>query len=206
MNILVIGCRTMGSPSGFRPSSREGHDVSVIDKDEQNFELLDNDFPGLTVTGLAIDTEVLRRAGIEVCDAVAAVSSDDNQNIMVSQIAKEVFKVPRVLTRIYDPQRTQVFTSFGLHTVCPTNLAVDAIHAILTDSGEVQQMTFDSSTLSFTTVPMPREWVGRRSNEVKDTLGVLFGVLHPDGSMDLAGEKTVNLTAQDRLVFTKVVD
>ena len=125
---------------------------------------------------------------------------------MVSQIAKEVFKVPRVLTRIYDPQRTQVFTSFGLHTVCPTNLAVDAIHAILTDSGEVQQMTFDSSTLSFTTVPMPREWVGRRSNEVKDTLGVLFGVLHPDGSMDLAGEKTVNLTAQDRLVFTKVVD
>ncbi len=52
---------------------------------------------------------------------------------------------------------------------------------------------------------MPREWVGRRSNEVKDTLGVLFGVLHPDG-MDLAGEKTVNLTAQDRLVFTKVVD
>ena len=205
MNILVIGCRTMGSHLASI-LSREGHDVSVIDKDEQNFELLDNDFSGLTVTGLAIDTEVLRRAGIEVCDAVAAVSSDDNQNIMVSQIAKEVFKVPRVLTRIYDPQRTQVFTSFSLHTVCPTNLAVDAIHAILTDSGEVQQMTFDSSTLSFTTVPMPREWVGRRSNEVKDTLGVLFGVLHPDGSMDLAGEKTVNLTAQDRLVFTKVVD
>ena len=118
MNILVIGCRTMGSHLASI-LSREGHDVSVIDKDEQNFELLDNDFSGLTVTGLAIDTEVLRRAGIEVCDAVAAVSSDDNQNIMVSQIAKEVFKVPRVLTRIYDPQRTQVFTSFGLHTVCP---------------------------------------------------------------------------------------
>ena len=109
-----------------------------------------------------------------------------------------------MLTRIYDPQRTQVFTSFGLHTVCPTNLAVDAIHAILTDSGEVQQMTFDSST-SLHHRAHALEWVGRRSNEVKDTLGVLFAAA-PDGSMDLAGEKTVNLTAQDRLVFTKVVD
>ena len=205
MNILVIGCRTMGSHLASQ-LSREGHEVSVIDNHEENFELLDDDFSGLTVTGLAIDLDVLRSAGIEVCDAVAAVSSDDNLNIMVSQIAKEIFKVPRVLARIYDPARTQVFASFGLHTVCPTNLAVDAIHSILTESGEVKQMTFDSSTLSFTTVPVPRQWIGKKSSQVEDSRGVLFGILRPDGSMVLAGQQVVTLTQEDRLVFSNVVD
>ncbi len=98
------------------------------------------------MTGLAIDTEVLRRAGIEVCDAVAAVSSDDNQNIMVSNRQGGLQGSSGADPHLRPPEDPSVH-QLGLHTVCPTNLAVDAIHAILTDSGEVQQMTFDSSTL-----------------------------------------------------------
>ena len=206
MNILVIGCRTMGSHLASI-LSREGHDVSVIDKDEQNFELLDNDFSGLTVTGLAIDTEVLRRAGIEVCDAVAAVSSDDNQNIMVSQIAKEVFKVPRVLTRIYAPQRTQVFTSFGLHTVCPTNLTVDAITQSLTTGAARQYATFGSTTLSYVYLPVEPGQVGRQTDCLSLEAGLqLLGVLHGDTTMELCCRNPIALRPGDTLIAVKIVD
>lgn len=76
----------------------------------------------------------MKQAGIESCDAVAAVSQDDNLNIMCSQLAREIFKVPSVLARIYDPAREDVFSHFGLHTVCPTNLTVSAVKSALTET------------------------------------------------------------------------
>ena len=105
---------------------KTGHDVTIIDRDPNQFSraaqrgLLNNDFKGNQVVGNGTDAEVLRRAGIEDADGFVAVTEGDNRNIMASQIAKHVFKVPRVVARIYDPERAEAYEKLGLHTICPT--------------------------------------------------------------------------------------
>ncbi|HBQ64390.1 MAG TPA: hypothetical protein DD727_05630 [Clostridiales bacterium] len=127
MQIIVIGCGKVGSKLA-NVLSREGHDVVVVENEGENFLGLDRDFNGVTISGVPIDQDVLRHAGIETADALAAVTPDDNVNIVVCQIAKEIFKVPTVVARIYNPAREHVFHEFGLETVCPTNMTVSAIH------------------------------------------------------------------------------
>ena len=104
MQIIVIGCGKVGSKLA-QVLSEEGHGVVVVDNENKAFKSLDSSFNGITVTGVPIDQDVLRQAGIETADAIAAVTPDDNVNIMVCQIAKEIFKVPCVLARIYNPAR-----------------------------------------------------------------------------------------------------
>ena len=88
MNILIIGCGNLGSVLA-NEFDRNGHDVSVVDENPDRIHLLHEDFDGLFVTGIAMDMDVLRDAGVESCDAVAVVTSDDNLNITVSQIVKK---------------------------------------------------------------------------------------------------------------------
>ena len=133
MTILVVGCGKVGSRLAS-VLDKMGHDVSVIDQDERNFHMLDADFSGFTTVGIPIDQDVLRRAGIENCDALAAVTHDDNVNIMVAQLAREFFKIERVIVRIYDPNREDVFSHFGLSTICPTNLTVETVKNLLIES------------------------------------------------------------------------
>lgn len=206
MNILVVGCGKVGSKLAST-LSREGHDVSVVDKDEQKFELLDNDFSGFTTAGIPIDQDVLRRAGIEDCDAVATVSEDDNVNIMVSQLAEEIFHVSKVVARIYDPQRENVFSHYGLHTVCPTNLTVGSIKAALINPREVHNVNFGCSTVSFTTIPAPKSLIEDSVSKLEfDDNESLFGILKGNGDFVLYQGQRIILHANDMLVICTVVD
>lgn len=206
MNILVIGCGKVGSRLASL-LSRQGHDVSVVDRYEENFELLAPDFSGFTTHGVPIDQDVLRRAGIESVDAVAAVTQDDNINIMVSQLSREIFHVPRVLARIYDPKREDVFSHFGLQTVCPTNMTVAAVCSALAQEDRAQTMNFNAHTLSYTTIPLPKEYIGRMSSEIELEINeVLFAIEREGGPMILVGRKDYELKKNDRLVFAKIVD
>lgn len=132
MYIIIAGCRKVGSNLAI-VLSQANHDVVVVDSDPENFNLLGSGFNGLTITGMPIDEDVLRIAGIEKADALAAVSNDDNMNVMISQIASNLFHVPRVITRVYDPERETVFNKLGLHTICPTTLAVEKIKDFLVE-------------------------------------------------------------------------
>jgi len=133
MYMIIAGCRKVGS--NLAAALAQGnHDVVVIDSDPDNFALLGSGFNGLTITGMPIDEDVLRSAGIEKADALAAVSNDDNMNAMISQIATDIFHVPRVITRVYDPEREMVFNKIGLTTICPTTLAVEKIKDFLVSS------------------------------------------------------------------------
>ncbi len=206
MNILVVGCGKVGSKLAST-LSREGHDVSVVDKDEQKFELLDNDFSGFTTAGIPIDQDVLRRAGIEDCDAVAAVSEDDNVNIMVSQLAEEIFHIPKVIARIYDPQRENVFSHYGLHTVCPTNLTVGSIKAALINPRAVHNLNFGSSTVSFMTIPVPKSLIEDSVSKLEfDDNESLFGILRGNQDFILYQGQRIILHANDLLVICTVVD
>lgn len=209
MNILIIGCGKLGAALSVS-LDREGHDVSVIDPDEMEFDRLPDDFSGYTFTGVPIDQEVLRDAGIEACDACAAVTADDNINLMACQIATDIFHVPQVLARIYDPRRGSVFRQFGIHTVCPTNLSSAAILSMLTNHGEVVPFYFDSATADFSRITPEPSVVGKPLGSLcaanNETMG-LFGVLSGDGRLLLASPASKRpVKADDTLLYVRVAD
>ena len=153
MNILIIGCGRVGAGLA-NALYKEGHDISVVDSSPESFTHLEDGFTGFRLAGVPIDSAVLRRAGIEECHLVAAVTGDDNTNLMVAQIAKRIFRVPKVLTRLYDPARQDLYEQEGLHTVCPTSLTVDLIQQIISESEEsASRVVFGNSTLSLWRCP-----------------------------------------------------
>ncbi len=121
MKIVILGCGRVGARLA-QLMEAEGHSVSIIDSDPDALNRLPETFRGQTTLGTGIDADVLKAAGIDGSDAFAAVTNFDNTNIMAGQIAKEIFGVPNVLARIYDPGRETLYHELGLETVCPTTL------------------------------------------------------------------------------------
>lgn len=202
MHIIIIGCGRVGARFA-NVLYKEGHDVVVIDKDKNNFKLLDIDFNGIKIQGVPIDQDVLKQAGIESADAVASLMPDDNVNIMVCQLAKEIFKVPKVIARIYDPDREKVFRHFGLETICPTSITVEVIkRKILGDLG------VSSHTIGDTIIEMSYERVTKAndSKKIKDfklkSDQFLLGVLrNKTFSFAKPGDK---VSKDDYLIISKI--
>jgi trk system potassium uptake protein TrkA len=119
MRILIVGCGRVGSllATDFHAQS---HEVSVVDSNSRAFRRLPPDFSGNVVLGTGIDEDVLRSAGVETADVYIAVTDNDNTNIMSAQIARTVYGIQRVILRIYDPVRAEIFRGLGLSVICPT--------------------------------------------------------------------------------------
>ena len=130
MKLVIVGCGRVGAMAAMA-LSKAGHHVTVVDSNRRAFDRLGSDFTGDMVLGNGIDEDVLRKAGIEKADGFASLTNGDNRNIMAAQIAREIFKVPRVITRIYDPMREDAFQALGLKTVSPTLASARKIHAML---------------------------------------------------------------------------
>lgn len=126
-----MGCGRVGARVALM-LTRAGHDVTIMDIQSSAFNRLGPDFKGTTILGDATDQEVLKRAGIERVDAFLAATQGDNRNIMASQIAKHVFGVKRVVTRIYDPLRSDTFAALGLQAISPTIIGAKAFYEELT--------------------------------------------------------------------------
>lgn len=148
MQIIVAGCGKVGSQFA-RIMSEEGHEIAVVDSSSENFRLLGPSFHGVTILGVPIDEDVLKEAGIESADGFAAVTPDDNINMMACQIAKEMFHVPRIFARIQDPVKEQVFYQFGVHTVCPTDMAVQEFRALMLGECSTHTCFIDNTGIEF---------------------------------------------------------
>jgi trk system potassium uptake protein len=172
--IIIAGCRKVGSNLAAA-LSQENHEVVVIDSDPDNFDMLGSGFNGLTVTGMPIDEDVMRSAGIDKADALAAVSNDDNMNVMISQVASRIFHVPRVITRVYDPEREMVFKKMGISTICPTRLAVEKIKEDLISSDPVAHVRFGNTGISFASTKPGKAMIGRqiRQLDLDHVLGLI---------------------------------
>ena len=131
MYVIIMGCGRVGARLA-QQLVRAGHEVMVMDMIPAAFERLGREFAGSTIVGNGIDHDDLVKAGIERADAFAAVTQGDNRNIMASQIAKHVFKVPRVVTRIYDPIRQDTFKALGLDAISPTVIGAQVFYSMLT--------------------------------------------------------------------------
>jgi len=206
MNILVVGCGKVGARLAD-VLSKQGHDISIVSKTEEGFDALPSDFNGFTTTGVPIDQDVLKKAGIESCDALAAVTPDDNINIMVSELAKEIFKVPRVFVRIYDPRRDEVFSSLGMRTICPTNLTVSAVCSALNEDTKTVTLNLGSRTMNFTTIIAPKSFIGRNVSDIEfEEDEVLYAVQRGESKLFLVGLKDIIIQKEDKLIFSKIVD
>ena len=195
MNILIAGCGRVGAGLA-NALYKEGHDVSVVDRDPESFVLLEDAFTGF------------RRAGIEECHLVAAVTGDDNTNLMVAQIAREIFRVPKVLTRLYDPARQDIYEQEGLHTVCPTNLTVDLIQQIISQADQDNtRVVFGNNTLSLSALAVPASHRGKTLAQVGLSADEsIVGVLRKDGTIlfhEAAG--SYRLKKGDRVLCARLV-
>lgn len=197
MNVLIIGCGKVGSHLADT-LCQLGHDVSIIALNRENFDLLSDDFSGLTIQGVPIDLDILRQAGIEECDALAAVTEDDNTNIMVCQIAREIFNVPKIVARIFDPLREDIFSRFDIQSVCPTNITVSSVYAMLTNRTQTRHITVGNEVMSVSTMKAPHEVWGKTVAEAARYLQPesLIAIVDETGEITMAVDVLLNPSTQ----------
>lgn len=133
MFVLIVGCGRVGSAIAKR-MIKDGHEVSVLDESEEAHALLDHDLDqtwedsgGRFTVGTALEVEALDAAGIQQADVVVCSTDGDNTNIVVAQLAKKRFQVPKVVVRVLDPYRADWYSQQGLQTVCPTQVAIEML-------------------------------------------------------------------------------
>jgi trk system potassium uptake protein TrkA len=149
MQAIIVGCGRVGVLLAHL-LEHDGHQVTMIDKQHTAFRNLGSSFRGRTITGIGFDRDVLRDAGIERADAFAAVTSGDNSNYVAATVARDTFRVPIVVARIYDPQREQIYRRLGIRTISSTAWGAHKIKRLMLNSdlhgtrelgnGEVQVM------------------------------------------------------------------
>ncbi len=133
MDIIIVGCGRVGAEVALL-LSQEGNNVTVIDKKPTAFQRIGSTFNGICLQGNGFDLDVLNKANITSADALVVVTNGDNTNIMVSQIAKKIFKVPKVIARLYDPRRTEIYQRLGLELISGTTLVASLIRDKLIES------------------------------------------------------------------------
>lgn len=160
MKVIVVGCGRMGAELALA-LVREGREVTVVDRDRRTFERLGAGFAGVTVEGIGFDRDVLLRAGIERSDALAALTSGDNANIVTARIARTIFRVPKVVARVYDPRRAEVYARLGLQTVSTTAWGASRVQQLLVHAELNVIRSLGTGGLSIVEHEVPSHWVGR---------------------------------------------
>src|SRR5579862_5710463 len=130
MRIFILGCGRLGAALA-RSLDQRGHEVTVLDAKTDAFSRLGQDFGGRTVQGDGLDLDVLEKAGLEGSDVFVACTSGDNRNLTASQFAKVRFGVQKVISRVSDPLRGQIYEEMGVKTISPTVVGADILYSAL---------------------------------------------------------------------------
>lgn len=164
MYAIIAGCGRVGSQLALMLSG-DGHDVVIIDRDQDAFRRLGPVFNGLTVSGLAFDERTLREAGAAKADAFAAVTELDNTNLMAAEVASTIFEIPRVISRLYHPDREITYQQLGVNYILGTKLVAQKFYERLTQPGLSVQGTLghDTQVIEF---PASDAVIGKRAGEL----------------------------------------
>ncbi|MGE5844082.1 MAG: potassium channel family protein [Syntrophaceae bacterium] len=165
MKILVVGCGRLGGGLAKSLELRR-HVVSVVDQEQAAFGNLGTIFKGRTVAGSGIDREVLLEAGIERADGLAAVTASDEINVVAARIAMQVFRVPRVVARLYDPRKAEIYRRLGLQTITPVAWGINRIAELLCYSRLDTVQSLGSGEVDLVEAEIPPLLVGRTVAEV----------------------------------------
>jgi trk system potassium uptake protein TrkA len=167
MRVIVVGCGRVGSELSERLQS-EGHSVAVVDKNPNAFRRISAGWEGQTVVGFGFDRDTLIAAGIQEAQAVAAVTSGDNSNILTARIARETFEVPNVVARIYDPRRAVIYQRLGIPTVATVSWTVDQVLRRMLPEEGMTAWTDPTGEMSLVDHLLPEACCGRGLAELSD--------------------------------------
>ncbi|MDD4137206.1 MAG: TrkA family potassium uptake protein [Methanoregula sp.] len=165
MKILIIGCGRMGAGLALF-LSQSGHQVTVIDNDPGAFERLAPGFHGRTLLGDAIGREVLTGGGIGEVDALAALTPSDSINLVVARLAREMFRVPKVIARMYDPRQSEIYRHLGVQTISTVTLGIQRLSELLTFSRLDIVHSLGSGDVGIVESEVPPLIVGRMVQDV----------------------------------------
>ena len=165
MHVVVVGCGRVGSELAIT-LDRDGHSVSIIDLDRNAFRRLPERFSGRAVMGSGYDRDHLAQAGIDQADALAAVTSGDNTNILTARIARETYEIPNVVARIYDPRRAIIYQRLGIPTVATVTWTTDQVMRRLFPEQVATEWTEPTGQLVVVERALPASWAGRRLSDL----------------------------------------
>jgi trk system potassium uptake protein len=166
MRYVIVGCGRVGSALA-KLLDFDGHEVIVVDENAAAFKRLGSKFKGHEVVGTGIDYDVLKRAGAATADGFVAVTNGDNRNIMAALIAQRMFKIKRIVARIYDPPRGQMYRELGVQTVCPTTVGAKLIRDVLIEAPWDSQ-SFDLGKLTSLGAVVGPGDTGKRVRDVEE--------------------------------------
>ena len=166
MHVVIVGCGRVGSGLA-RIIEDRGHSVAIVDKDPRAFRRLHSGFGGKQVVGVGFDRERLEDAGIHDADAVAAVTSGDNSNILIARVARETFGIERVVARIYDPRRAIIYERLGIPTIATVQWTIDRVVRRLIPEADESDWIDPSAGVVLVERAVAASWAGRPLGEIE---------------------------------------
>jgi trk system potassium uptake protein TrkA len=165
VKVLVVGCGRVGS--GLAASLEiDGHDVTVVDRESKAIGRLSKGFAGMSVVGNALDRDVLEQAGISEADALAAVTGSDEINAVVSRLASRRFRVPRVVSRMYEPRQADLYGRLGVLTISPVEWGITRVAQLLTLS-DLAPIVSIGGRVNLVEATISPSLAGRRADELE---------------------------------------
>ena len=189
MRYLIVGCGRVGSTLAKLLVTE--HDVVVVDENPGAFKRLGARFGGGVEVGTGIDYDVLKRAGAEKSDGFVAVTDGDNRNVMAALIAQRMFRIPKIVARIYDPPRGQLYRDLGIETFSPTTLGAQIIRDALLDSPYTSMPSFDFGNLTSLVATIGSAQHGRRVADIEEDGKIRIAAIRQLGSVRVAAPNDV---------------
>jgi trk system potassium uptake protein TrkA len=187
---VIMGCGRVGSGLATDLEAA-GHSVTIIDQNKEAFRRLGPDFKGKTIAGVGFDRDILLEAGIEKADAFAAVSNGDNSNILAARVARETYGVEKVVARIYDPARAEIYQRLGIPTVATVLWTTDQIIRRLAPEGSRSEWRDASGVVQLCEVHLHHDWFGQPVSLIESSTKARVAFITRLGSGMIPTENTV---------------
>jgi len=184
MRYIIVGCGRVGSTLAKLLVGE--HDVVVVDENPAAFKRLGARFGGGVEVGTGIDYDVLKRAGAERADGFVAVTDGDNRNVMAALIAQRMFRIPKIVARIYDPPRGQLYRELGIETFSPTTLGAQIIRDALLDKPYTSMPAFDFGKLTSLVATIGPAQAGKRVADIEEDGKIRIAAIRQMGSVRVA--------------------
>jgi trk system potassium uptake protein TrkA len=165
MKIIVVGCGRMGTGLSLN-LVKKGHQITVVDSDPEAFESLGKNFAGFKVVGIGFDHDVLAQAKIDQVDAVVCCTSSDEANALIARIAKNIYHVPRVIARLYDSIKADIYHRLGIQTISTTTWGIERATEILTYNQLDSVYEMGNGHVNLVRIEVPSLFVGHTVNDL----------------------------------------
>lgn len=186
MKIIIVGCGRNGS--GLAEAlSRQGHNVTVVDSNPAAFEALGPSFRGETVEGIGFDRDVLLKAKIDRADALAAFTSSDESNAVIARMAREIYRVPKVVARLYDREKAEIYRHMGIQTLSSTTWGIKRAVDLLTYSALDSRYSFGNGEVELVELALPPLLIGHQVSELAIPSEILVAAITRENKSFIPG-------------------